>query len=279
MENIKDFNDLTQQLEQRGIHKRVAVVCPNDESTIWALDKVRRQSFIDPILVDNDDPRKAAREAISLVRQGKADILMKGLIGTDVLLHEILDREEGILVEGELLTHITAAAIPTYDKLLFFTDAAVIPRPTQDQRVIQVRYLVELCHGFGIEVPRVALIHASEKVDERHFPYTAGYQTIKEMARQGQFGRCIVDGPLDVKTACNKHAMDVKRIVSPIKGQADALVFPDIESANAFYKALTLFCGATTAGILRGASAPVVLPSRGDSPETKFNSIALACVL
>ena len=278
MTNIKNFNALSILLAERGVKKRIVVVNPDDESTLWALDKARRSGFCETIIVDDDDRPTAARKAVQLVREGKADVLMKGFINTDVLLHAILNKEYGILEPGSVMTHITAASLPAYDKLIFFTDAAVIPYPTQEQRVQQVKYLVNLCHSFGIDVPRISLIHSSEKVDARHFPFTEGYLQLKAMAQNGDFGHCIVDGPLDVKCSCSVQNMWAKGINSPINGEADALIFPDIEAGNSFYKTLTLFGRAETAGVLQGPMAPVVLPSRGDSVFSKYYSIALAAV-
>ena len=160
MTNIKNFNALSILLAERGVKKRIVVVNPDDESTLWALDKARRSGFCETIIIDDDDRPTAAQKAVQLVREGKADVLMKGFINTDVLLHAILNKEYGILEPGSVMTHITAASLPAYDKLIFFTDAAVIPYPTQEQRVQQVRYMVNLCHSFGIDVPRVSLIHS-----------------------------------------------------------------------------------------------------------------------
>ena len=177
------------------------------------------------------------------------------------------------------MTHLSVAEIPNYHKLLFFTDVAVIPYPTQKQRTEQVRYATDICHKLGIKEPRVALIHCAEH-GGRQFPFVEGYQDIKQMAAEGQFGKCIVDGPLDVKSACSAEALKAKGISSPLNGEADILVMPDIEAGNAFYKSMTLFAGASTAGILCGTVCPVVVPSRGDSTEAKYNSIlfALACL-
>ena len=257
MTNIKDFSALTQLLAQKGTRKRIVVVNPEDESTRWALERARHEGLCETIIVDDEDRTVAAKKAVALIREKKGDLLMKGFINTDVLLHAILNKEHGILEPGSVMTHITAASIPGYDKLLFFTDAAVIPIPTQEQRVQQVRYMVDICHNFGIEVPRISLIHSSEKVDARHFPYTEGYLTIKDMAQNGEFGKCVIDGPLDLKTSCDQHAMQVKGIKSPINGHADALIFPNIQTGNVFYKTITLFCNATTAAILQGTHVPV----------------------
>ena len=116
-------------------------------------------------------PDKAAQEAVSLIREGHADVLMKGIINTDNLLRAVLNKEHGILPKGNVLSHITVAQIPTYKKLLFFSDAAVIPRPTLEQFEAMLLYDLEVCRRMGIEAPRVALIHCTEKVNEKFPPY------------------------------------------------------------------------------------------------------------
>lgn len=276
---IEHFSDLTQLLISKKVNKRVAVVCPNDDSTQQALLKAQTEGFIEPICFDDHDPQLAARQAIDAVKRGEVDILMKGFINTDILLHAILNKETGILPQGRVLTHITVAEMESYHKLLFFTDPAVIPYPTNEQREAQVDYIARFCRSFGIEKPKISLIHCTEKVDPKHFPYTADYKTLKDLAAKGRFGSCILDGPLDLKTSCSPKSMKVKHIPSPIAGDADALVFPDIEAGNLFYKTITLFCQARTAGVLQGTQIPVVLPSRADAPDNKYLSLCIACLL
>ena len=300
METIKNFDQLVAHLSEKKDRKKVAVVCGTDSSTQFAVAKALEYGFIEAIFVgatekisgeeiikpfadhisfvEAADPDDAAAKAVALVREGAADVLMKGLINTDNLLHAVLNKEHGILPKGNVLTHITAASIPGYPRLLFFTDAAVIPYPTQEQRVQQVKYTAALCHAFGVECPRISLIHCSEKVGGKFFPFTLGYQDIIDAGKQGDFGSCIIDGPLDLKTSCCKESLVKKGIESPVDGAADVLIFPDIEAGNVFYKTITLFASATTAGMLQGTMAPVVLPSRSDSKESKFNSLALAAI-
>ena len=131
MQPIKTLNDMIVFLQQRGDKKRVAVVCANDASTRYAVEKGKEMGFIEPIYVDGEDKEECARRAVALCKSGEADILMKGLINTDVILRAILDKENGILRPGHVLTHVAMAEIPKYEKLLFFTDAAVIPVPTE----------------------------------------------------------------------------------------------------------------------------------------------------
>jgi len=297
MEAIKNFEELLVHLSARSERRRVAVVCPNDESTQGAVLMALEKGFVDATLVgctedakqvfakcanveyvDADDAIDAARKAVALVRQGKADILQKGLLNTDDLLHAVLNKETGILPKGRVLTHLTCAQIPGHDRFLFFTDAAVIPHPTAAQREEQLRYVVDTCWSMGIETPRVGLINCTEKVNEKFFPFTVEYKELIAKAESGAFGSCIVDGPLDLKTCLSPAALHKKGIVSPLEGRSDALIFPDIQAGNVFYKTITLFCEACCAGILRGPLCPVVLPSRGDSPQSKFYSLALAAV-
>ena len=298
MEVIRNFEELVSHLSQRTERRRVAVVCPNDHSSQEAVARALDEGIADILIVGADEEAKAffakygeriesvdaadvdeaAAKAVALVREGRADVLMKGLLNTDNLLRAVLNKETGILPKGRVLTHIACAQMPQYDRLLFCTDVAVIPRPTKEQREEQLRYVLELCRTMGVEKPRVALINCSEKVNEKHFPHTVEYRELVAKAEAGEFGPCIVDGPMDLKTSLSEAALKKKHLVSPIEGKADALIFPGIQSGNVFYKAITLFCQADTAAILKGPQVPVVLTSRGDSPASKFYSLALACL-
>lgn len=299
MKPIKNFAELTAHLKGQKCRKRVAVVCANDPNTEYAIARALEEGIAEFLMIGDlgilekyptlkqypeyvqtlhiENPDEAAREAVRIVRQGGADILMKGIINTDNLLHAILDKEKGLLPKGKILTHLAVVEIPTYDKLLFFSDAAVIPRPTLQQRIEMIGYAIHTCRSFGIEQPRIALIHFTEKVSAK-FPNSLDYVNIVELAEAGEFGDVIIDGPLDVRTACEKASSDLKGIVSPINGEADVLIFPNIESGNAFYKSVSLFCKAEMAGLLQGPVCPVVLPSRSDSGLSKYYSIAMACL-
>ncbi len=275
MNNIRKLQDLYQLVANSQRHLRIVVVNPTDKASQDALKHVEDTHIAEIIRIEDHLVERAAQKAVALIRRGDADVLMKGLIGTDLLLKAILNKVSGLLPEGNVLTHMSVAEIPTYPKLLFFTDVAVIPYPTQKQRIAQVRYASDICHRMGIKEPRIALIHCAEH-GGRQFPFVDGYPDIIRLSREGAFGRCIVDGPLDVKSACSLDALEAKGITSPLNGEADVLIMPDIEAGNAFYKSMTLFAQAYTAGILWGAQCPVVVPSRGDSAEAKFNSILFA---
>lgn len=301
MTPIHDFDNLVSQLSAgHAPAVRVAVVCPSDEHTRMAVSRATECGFArctlytvgdcDPLegipaelagrfeTIKADDPDDAARRAVADVRAGRADVLMKGLINTDNLLRAVLDKQAGLLPPGNVLSHLTAMQVPGRDKLLFFSDAAVIPFPTAAQRTAIVGYVARACRNFGIERPAIALIHCTEKTSPK-FPVTLDYADIIERSQQGEFGSVTIGGPLDVKAACDAESAAIKGLTSPVCGHADALIFPDIESGNVFYKTITCFCHALTAGILVGTMAPVVVPSRSDSAESKFTSLAMACLM
>ena len=300
MEPIQDFSSLVSRLRSMKERKRVAVVCPHDPHTEYVILRSLKEGFADFLLVadtphilnaeyirqqypdpvkvfEASSPDVAAQEGVLLVREGHADVLMKGIINTDNLLRAVLNKEHGLLPKGNVLSHITVAQIPTYNKLLFFSDAAVIPNPQLNHLDAMIRYNVDVCRKMGIDSPRVALIHCTEKVNEK-FPFTLDYVTLKERAEAGEYGSMFLDGPMDAKTACDAHSGEVKGINSPVVGHADMVIFPNIIAANTFYKTLSLFGDANMAGMLQGTTAPVVVPSRADSGNSKFYSLAFACV-
>ena len=223
------------------------------------------------------DPGEASRMAVAAVRTGEVNVIYKGLVATDVLLHAILNRNEGILAPGAVLTHMTAASVPARGSLILFTDAAVIPDPTDQQLEAMARYGIALCHKLGIKRPKVATIHFTEKASDK-FPYTLCYQRLSEMAERGEFGEAAIGGPMDIKSACDRHYAEIKGITGEVAGHANLLIFPNLVAANTFYKTMALFGGADMAGIVVGADVPIVVPSRADTYASKLDSIALACV-
>lgn len=300
MQLSPNFTTLISRLQSAGNRKRVALVCPNDSHTEYVINRALKEEIADFLLVlggtraefvdefqnkypnnvsilEAETPDAAAALAVQAVRDGNAEILMKGTINTDNLLRAVLNKEYGLLEKGKVMTHVTVAQIPSYDKFLVFSDAAVIPRPTEEQFDAIFGYVIEVCRKLEITCPHVALIHCTEKVSEK-FPHTLSYETLKEKARSGAYGTVEVDGPMDVKTACDKDSGAIKGISSPVVGNADALIFPNIEAGNVFYKTITLFANAETAGMLYGTTAPIVVASRADSGESKFYSLALACL-
>ena len=300
MSSILNFNDLTGMLARTHGRKRVAVASPADSHTEYVVERALNEGIADFVLVcvgecrpefaalrdrfaghvtveTEPDVDSAARRAVAIVREGGADVLMKGSMNTDNLLRAVLNKEHGILEPGRVLSHVTVTQIPAYGKLLVFSDAAVVPRPTLDQFDAILGYAVGVSRRLGVSRPAVALVNFTEKVNEK-FPHTLYYEELKRRASEGRYGDVCVDGPMDVKTALDAESGKIKGIDSPVVGKADVLIFPNIESGNVFYKTLTLFAGAETAGMLCGTTVPVVVASRADSCESKFYSLAIACV-
>lgn len=302
MVNPSTFDTLTASLRHTGHRTRLAVVCGDDPSTRAAVLRAVCEGFAEATFfggeplpsdllsaiaglgspvggylrhVPCEGHAESAARAVESVRNGQADVLVKGLLHTATLLRAVLDKECGLLTPGAVLTHIAAAEVPTYDKLLFFSDAAVIPYPTPVQRAAQLGYMSDLLHRLGMDEPRIALIHCAETTSDK-FPATLTYPDLVARAARGEWGRVRVDGPLDLRTACDPVALRTKGIDSPLEGRADGLILPDIEAGNVLYKALSFFASATVAGALFGASVPVVLPSRGDDEQAKYCSLALA---
>lgn len=229
-------------------------------------------------IIDIPEVQLATLEAVRMVKEGEADILMKGLVNTDVLLRAILDKEKGLLPAGKVLTYNAAMEIPTYHKLVFFSDPVVIPSPNLVQRIAMIKYAIETAYKFGIAKPKIALIHATEVANPK-IHYMQDYLDIMQMWRNGEFGDVIMDGPLDIFLALDKKRGSIKNVSTPVLGDADILIFPNFECANCFYKGLSLFAGAQMGGLLQGTDKPVVLTSRSESIESKFYSIAMACIL
>jgi phosphotransacetylase len=229
-------------------------------------------------VVNSDNEEKASYEAVRLAKTGEADIVMKGLVGTDKFLRAVMDKEKGIMLPSAVLSYVCALQIPAYHKLLFITDPAVIPFPDLDQKVAMARYAIEMAQRFGIEKPKIALIGASEKVS-RHFENSVDYSIMCKMANRNQIKDCIMDGPLDIFLACDKKSIEIKGVETPINGDADILLFPSLESSNPFYKGLMLFAGGELAGLIRGTQKPVIVMSRSESEISKYFCIALSCLM
>jgi phosphotransacetylase len=276
MKTIHNFEELRERLRQ-GEPCRVAAIEATDSHSSEAVETAVREGWAKVTNLTTGDPQRSADEAVQMVRNGEADVIMKGIINTDVLLRAVLNKEHGLLPKGNVLTHLSAIYLPMLGRIILMGDPAVIPYPTLEQREAMIRYTVKLAAAYGIEKPRIALIHCTEKVSEK-FPLTLDYVQLIEKSKRGEFGKAIVDGPTDLKCAICKESADIKGIVSPLDGRADMLMMPDIEAGNVFYKTLTAFTDAQLAVGLMGAACPISLTSRSDSMETKLNSLAMACL-
>lgn len=230
------------------------------------------------MVVHCPDAKSAVDEAVRMAKSGKANLIMKGLVNTDMFMKAILHKESGLLEQGSLLTHITMLINPNYHKPLLISDVAIIPLPTLEQKIKINHYLIYVAHKLGIEKPKVAFIAATEKVIAK-MPATTDAHELKLLWEKGEFKDSFCDGPMALDVAIDKESADIKNIKSEVAGDADCLLFPNIEAGNVFYKTNTKLSNAKTAAIVVGTSVPTVLSSRGDAIDTKLNSIALAAML
>ena len=296
---ITSFSDVFAELKEKGICKRMVAAWAVDEHTIEAASRAVDMGFVKAVLVgdakliadvcakngidvskfeivDNPDEIKAVAQAVKLVHDGQGDILMKGLCSTDKFLRAILNKETGLLPPKGVLSHVGVIESPNYHKLIFLTDMAVIPLPDFRQKMKLTNYIVNVAKSFGIAKPKVAFIAASEQVLDS-MPACMEAAALAKMVDRGQIKGCIADGPLALDVAIDKESVEIKKLTSPVAGDADCLVFPNIESANVFWKTNSkLASGVRQAGMLVGTTVPCILASRADSVDTKLNSIAEA---
>lgn len=281
--------------------KRLVAAWANDSHTIGAVNDAVNMGIVSGILVGDEnviktqcaqmkiDPSifsiihassdtQAACKAVDIINSGEGDFLMKGLLATDRYMKAILNKERGLMNGGSVLTHVTVAEPKTYHKLLIFGDVAIIPEPDLNQKVAICNYLIKTASLLGIETPKLGLLAPSEQtLPKIRSSFEAAL--ISKMAQRGQIKDAIVEGPLALDLILDKESAHIKKIDSPVCGDADCILFPNIESGNTFYKSITVLCKSELCAIVMGAKVPCVLTSRGDSERSKLLSIALAAIL
>lgn len=276
---------------------RIAVAAAAEEEVLRAVRDAADRGIVTPVLFGDPDeirrvaddghvdlgdlelrpadrPEDAAREAVRAVAAGDADMLMKGLVDTSVLLHDVLDRAHG-LRGGSVLSHLAIFEIAGYPRPLGITDAAMNISPGLETKKGILANAVRFFRAIGYEEPRVAVLAAKEKVSDK-MPATTDAAGLVRAYRAGAFPPCVVDGPFALDNAVSAAAAQTKGIDSPVAGAADILLMPQIESGNVLYKALAFLTASRHAGVIVGARAPIVLTSRADSHQAKLDSIALA---
>ncbi|MFV8827986.1 phosphate butyryltransferase [Alkalihalobacterium sp. APHAB7] len=245
-----------------------------NEEEIRRLIEERKINWQFVTIVSTDSIEKSAQEAVKAVHNREADILMKGMVPTSVLMKAVLNKDYGLRV-GRLFSHVAAFDIPNYKKLLFITDSALNIAPDLEQKVHIIENSVEVARKVGVELPKVAPIAAVEVVNPE-MTATVDAAILSQMNRRGQIKNCIIDGPLGLDNAISKDAAQYKGIKGEVAGDADILVVPTVEIGNILYKSLVYFAKANVGGFITGAKAPIVLTSRSDSTINKLYSIALA---
>jgi phosphate butyryltransferase len=298
---INTLQELEEKVLRDGRKHRIAVAWAADSHTLSAISKAVTKGFAEAFLIgkgskiiktcqaegidyspftviDSENEVLAAEKAVMMAKTGEADIVMKGLVGTDKFLKAVMNKEKGLMLPDAVLSYVCAIQLPKYHKLLFITDPAVIPFPNLEQKVAMAGYAIEMARRFGIDTPKVALIGASEKMSKQ-FESSIDYSVMCKMAEHAQIKNCIMDGPLDIFLACDRKSLSIKGVTSPVNGEADILLFPSLESSNPFYKGLMLFAGGELAGLIRGTEKPVVVMSRSESELSKYYCIALSCLM
>lgn len=297
---VRKLAELFELLKEKEL-KTMIVVCANDSHTIAAASEAVMQNLVKAVLIGDEvkiasvcleseiDPGRfsiinqpveefAARLAVEMVNRGEGDFLMKGLISTDKFMRAILKKETGITDPGKVVSHVTLVENTNYHKLLIVADVAIIPLPDLTQKIQIIKYMVEVASLLGIDCPKIAVIAASELV-LLSIPSTTEGALLAKMNDRGQIQGCIVDGPLALDVALDREAAEIKGLNSPVAGDADCLLFPNLESGNIFYKVNTKLAQSESAAVMVGARVPVVLASRGDSTRVKLLSVALAALI
>ena len=297
---ITRLNEIVTAAAARG-RKRLAVAFGQDSHTIEAVYNAWQEGLVDATLFgDKATIEKVCAElnidhnifnivneasdvtcvklAVQAVVNGQADVLMKGLVSTDKYMRGILNKDAGLFPPKGVLSHVAVLEIPGFEKLLSISDIAVIPAPDFKQKQKLISYLADTAKVLGVDTPKIACITASEQVLPAVPSSTEG-AILAKMGDRGQLGKVIVDGPLSLDVALYKEVAEHKKVTgSSVAGDPDCLLFPNIESANVFFKAVTHMAGAELAAMVMGTKVPCVLTSRGDSALSKKYSIALACL-
>ena len=298
---ITKLDDLLELVKSKG-RKRLVAAYANDSHTIGAVSAAIDRGIVDAVLVGDIETIKkvcaeeginpdkfelvqeandvkAGAKAVELINEGKGEVLMKGLLSTDKYMRAILNKEKGLMPgkKNDMLTHMAVMEVPAYHKLLVCSDMAIIPDPDFKQKQAILNFLVSVAKSLENPKPKVAVLAATEQVSVGMRACAEG-AWLGMMGNRGQIGGAIVDGPLSLDCAVDMESAHTKKLTSEVAGDADCLLFPNIEAGNIFYKACTKFAHAELACMVMGARVPCVLTSRGDSMNTKLYSIALAAL-
>lgn len=292
-----NFDQLIEKVKGYPSRKRMAVAAAGDEHTLEAVMHARKEGIVDPVLVgdkavivdilkdmgetvadeniyDYPDLKEAAEYAVKLVREGKADFLMKGKLDTSVILKAVVNKENG-LGQGRTMSHFTMFEVPTYHKIMVPVDGGMVTYPTLEQKKDIINNTVETMISMGYTCPKVGVLACVEKLNPK-MPETVEANELKEMNKRGEIKNCIVEGPISYDCAVSKEIADFKGFDSPVAGDVDILVAPNIHAGNIMGKMLACTCNARMAGFIVGAKCPIVLTSRGSSAEEKYLSIVVS---
>jgi phosphotransacetylase len=296
---IRHLEELV-ELAQQNAPTKVAVAAAAHKLVLQSVQRAVDLGLIDPILVGREEDireqaeaiewhvdqdqiyptetnRAAAAAAVELVREGKAQVVMKGYLHTDEMLHAVLQQQTGLRTDRRL-SHVFVLEVPTYHKLLHITDAAININPDITEKASITQNAIDLARKLQVEQPKVAALSSVETINP-NIPSTVHAACLSKMSERGQIKNALVDGPLAFDNAISAEAAADKAIKSPVSGDVDIMVVPDLDAGNILFKNLEYLASAKVAGIVMGASAPVVLTSRSDPPRARVYSLALASLL
>ena len=295
---LTNFSQLEAQVKGMKEPRRMAVAVAADAHTLEAALEARKEGLVTPVLVgdkqeilriladmgetvpdadiyDEPDEVAACEKAVALVREGAASFLMKGRVDTKVILKAVVNKEHGLGVPGAIMSHVTLFEVPAYHKIIAPVDGGMVTYPTLEQKKGIIENTVAVLRKLGYDCPKVGILACAEKPNPK-MPETLDAQELAEMNRRGEIEGCIVDGPISFDCAIDKSIADFKGYESPVAGDCDILLAPNIHAGNIMGKMLVCFSGAKMAGFIAGARCPIVLTSRGSSAEEKRLSIVLA---
>lgn len=294
---FKNFNELIQKVQKVDEKKRVAVVAAQDEHTLEAVFRARKDHIAEPVLIGDkvkikaivkslneelddkaiihaENDGDAAEKSVRLIHDNAADFIMKGKIQTADLLRAVVNKEKGLRT-GNVMSHFVIHEMPSYHKLLVVTDGGMMMYPTVEEKKQIIENAVNTLIAMGYEKPKVAVLTAVENVNPK-MPETIDADMLKQMNRRGEISDCIVEGPISYDLAMSRESARIKGYNSPVVADADILVVPNITAGNILGKSLVYSAGAKMAGFIVGARVPIVLTSRGASAEEKYLSLVLS---
>lgn len=297
---LKNFDVLVEKVKNFPEPMRVVVAAAQDEHTLQAIKHAMEEGIAKPVLVgdkkeidrlcaeiglvipeediyDVPDVDESAKRAVALIHEGKGDFLMKGKMETAQILKPAVNKETG-LGTGRVMSHFVFDELPHYHKLLVTTDGGMMTYPTLEQKKQIIENTVDTLKALGYENPKIACVAAVEKVNPK-MPETVEANELKEMNKRGEIKDCIVEGPISLDIALDKEIADIKGFDSPVAGDADVILVPNIQVGNILGKAITIIAQGNMAGFVVGAQVPIVFCSRGSSAKEKFLSLALAAAV
>ena len=297
---IASFEELNALCLRQQKEHTLAVVCADSEHTLDAAVAAWKAKLARPVLIgsesgirrklaamqfeeelpiiDINEPERAVMQAIELVRNGEADAIFKGMLETATLMRAIVRKENGMVIPGRVMSHVTMLEIPGYHKLVGVTDGALLTYPSLEQKKALIENAVEYLRGIGCEEPKVAVLAAVEKLNPK-MPATVDADALRQMNESGELAGCLLAGPISYDIAMKPGAAAEKGYSHPVAGDPDLLVVPNIDVGNVLLKSLTCSARAKGAGLVLGARVPVILTSRSTGTAGKLRSIALASAL